>query len=175
MADRAPRNGVLTGTTMLDPVSFRRAMGLFPTGVAIISCGAGESTEAVTANSLTSVSLDPLLLLVSIRSDGKIRGGIERSRRFGVSLLHERQRELSRHFASGDRAQGSAAAALLGGPVGVAGNVLVDDALATLDCELEVQYRGGDHELFVGRVVGLRIGDERRRPLLYHRGGYGLT
>jgi flavin reductase len=157
----------------LDQNSFRVAMSLLPTGVAIVTCGSGDSTQAVTASSLTSVSLDPLLLLISIRSDGKIRSSIESSGRFAVSILHEDQRELSTFFATGDRSIGSEAMRQLGGPVGeTTGSALVDDALAVLECEVQAQHTEGDHELFVGRVLAIRHGDVERAPLVYHRGSY---
>jgi flavin reductase len=156
----------------LDQDSFRVAMGLLPTGVAIVTCGSGENTQAVTASSLTSVSLDPLLVLISIRSDGKIRAAIEDSRRFAVSILHEDQRELSSYFATGDRSLGSEAMRQLGGAVGQTGSALVEDALAVFECEVEAQHTEGDHELFIGRVIAIRHGDVDRRPLVYHRGDY---
>jgi 3-hydroxy-9,10-secoandrosta-1,3,5(10)-triene-9,17-dione monooxygenase reductase component len=147
-------------------------MGLLPSGVAIVTCGSGADTQAVTANSLTSVSLDPLLLLISIRSDGKIRGIIESTRRFAVSILHEDQRELSTYFAAGDRSLGDDAMRELGGDVGETGTALVGDALAVIECEVQAQHTEGDHELFIGKARSIRHGDINRRPLVYHRGDY---
>jgi flavin reductase len=159
-------------TAPLDEQAFRETMGLLPTGVAIVTCGSGADTQAVTASSLTSVSLDPLLVLVSIRSDGKIRGAIEDAGSFAVGILHEAQQELSSGFAAGDRPAGSEAMKALGGTVGQTGTAIVDGALAALECDVQSQYQGGDHELFIGRVRAIRHGDTSRKPLLYHRGDY---
>jgi 3-hydroxy-9,10-secoandrosta-1,3,5(10)-triene-9,17-dione monooxygenase reductase component len=147
-------------------------MGLFPTGVAIVTCGAGEDTQAVTASSLISVSLDPLLMLISIRGDGKIRFAIEQSGKFAVNFLHQGHDVLSARFASHDRPTGHAAMSLLGETVGQTGNTLLANALASLECEVDAQHHGGDHELFIGRVVAISFGDQSLKPLLSHRGHY---
>lgn len=160
------------GVVPLDQESFRVAMGVLPSGVAIVSCGTGANTQAITASSLTSVSLDPLLLLISIRSDGKIRSVIEDSGTFAVSILHSDQQELSGLFAAGDRALGEEALSALGGHTGETGNAVVVDALATLECDVQAQHTEGDHELFIGAVRAIRHGDLDRRPLVYLRGGY---
>lgn len=160
------------GIVPLDQNSFRAAMGLLPSGVAIVTCGSGAQTQAVTASSLTSVSLDPLLLLISIRSDGKIRGAIEEAGSFGVTILHSDQEELSSHFATGDRSTGDEAANRLGGVVGESGTMLAGDGLAVLECEVQAQHTEGDHELFIGRVTTIRHGDLSKPPLVYHRGSY---
>jgi flavin reductase (DIM6/NTAB) family NADH-FMN oxidoreductase RutF len=147
-------------------------MGLFPSGVAIVTCGSGPDTHAVTVNSLTSVSLRPLLLLISIRNDGKIRASIEETRSFAVCILHNDQRDLSTDFAAGDRPTGLSAMDRLGSEVGSAGNVLVADCLVSLECRLQAQYHGGDHELFIGQVHAIAPGQADRGPLVWHRGGY---
>ncbi|GAA3567200.1 flavin reductase family protein [Amycolatopsis ultiminotia] len=158
--------------TAPDSALFRRAMGLFPTGVAVLSHGAGAAARVITANSLTSVSLHPLLVLISVRSDGRFRTGVEDAAGFAVHLLADDQEELAALFAARDRPVGLAAQRRLGAHPGRDGGMVVPAALAGLDCTLERQYPGGDHTIFVGRVQALRIGDEDRSPLLFHRGRF---
>src|ERR671930_508449 len=116
-----------TGPATTDTMAYRRAMGLFPTGVALITVGSRATAEAVTVNSLTSVSLDPMLVLISIRWDGKIRNKIENVGGFCVNILSEEQLPLSDSFARKDRPTGMAATQRLGEVTGVTGNPLVTD------------------------------------------------
>ncbi|MER6916679.1 flavin reductase family protein [Streptomyces sp. NPDC000594] len=156
----------------IDPVVYRTAMGLLPTGVTVITAGCGQGTEAVTASSVTSVSLNPLLLLISVGADGRMRRRIDEHRAFTVNVLAAGQEALSSLFASRRRPSGAEAQLRLGGPVGRTGNVHVDGALLSVDCRLEHRYPGGDHVLFVGRVEALRAPVGQAAPLVYHRGGY---
>lgn len=159
------------------PDAFRRAMGLFPTGVTLITSGSGERTEAMTASSVTSVSLDPLLVLISIGATGRLRTSIENTGAFAVNVLAEGQQELSAQFASRTRPRGLAAQQRLSTAngqalTGTSGAVLVPDAVLALECRTERCYPGGDHVLFLGRVEALHVGAAPREPLLYHRGSY---
>jgi flavin reductase len=151
-----------------DAAAFRVAMGSFPTGVAIIVSGTGDDLCAMTATSLTSVSLDPLLVLVSIRSDGQIRQQIETAGSFTVNILNADQEQMAMHFAQHDRSTGTVALDQLGGFPGPAGGVLVSGALANLECSLETQYVGGDHVLFLGRVRSVHTGGAEL-PLVSYR------
>lgn len=147
-------------------------MGLFPTGVFIVTTGNGDSTSALTVNAVTAVSLDPLLVLVSIGATGRMRPRIEAEGAFGLSMLTDRQSGLCRTFARPDRPEGTAAARLLAatGPVG--GIALVEDALTALECRVHDRVNGGDHVLFLGRVLAIHGGDNGARPLVFHRGRY---
>jgi flavin reductase (DIM6/NTAB) family NADH-FMN oxidoreductase RutF len=155
-----------------DPADFRRAMGLLPTGVAVVTVGSGEETAAVTVGSLVSVSLVPALVLVSIGSTGRLVEAIDRAGGFAVSVLAADQQELSRCFAARDRPHGKAAEERLGGAVGASGHALLGDAVFSLECRTEHRYPGGDHVLFLGRVDALYGADETGAPLVHHRGAY---
>ncbi|MER6535548.1 flavin reductase family protein [Streptomyces sp. 900105755] len=155
-----------------DATVFRRAMGHLPTGVTVITAGSGGATEAVTASSVTSVSLDPLLVLVSIGANGRLRGAIEDAGGFAVNVLAEDQAELSAAFAARDRPRGLTAQERLGGRVGDSGHVLLADAVFSLECRTEHCYPGGDHVLFLGRVGAVHVADPVRPPLIHHQGGY---
>src|SRR5215207_3129519 len=152
--------------------ALRSAMSHFPTGVTVVTSGREERVEGMTANAVISVSLDPLLFLVSVHKDARINPRIKEEGYFAISLLADDQEGLSRLFASPERSSGLPALHSLGGGYGSTGAPLAAGALAAIECELEDIYYGGDHDLFLGRVVEVRLGDTRKGPLLFHEGAY---
>ncbi|WP_424186712.1 flavin reductase family protein [Actinokineospora sp. G85] len=164
-------NGELTAV-LPDSAVFRRAMGLFPTGVALVTRGRGADTQVITVNSLVSVSLDPIMVLISVRTAGRMRSLIADGGTFTVNVLGSDQEELSTLFARRDRPRGEDAAAILGDTVDGAGNVLVPGAVTCLECQVDAQHVAGDHVLFLGKVTTVFLGDSDDRPLLFHRGQY---
>src|ERR687893_731372 len=162
------------GWEVLEPSAdaLRGAMRLFPTGVTVVTSGREERTEGMTANALISVSLNPLLFLVSVHKDARLNPRIKEVGYFAVNILAEDQEGLSRLFASPERSSGLQAIHALGDGYGSTGAPLAAGALAVIECKLEEVYTGGDHELFLGRVVGVRMGDARRGPLIFHEGTY---
>jgi flavin reductase (DIM6/NTAB) family NADH-FMN oxidoreductase RutF len=165
------------GWEVLEPGAdaLKGAMRLFPTGVTVVTSGREERAEGMTANALISVSLDPLLFLVSVHKDARLYPRIKEEGYFAVNILADDQEGLSRLFASPERSSGLPAIHALGGGYGSTGAPLAAGALAVIECELEEIYGGGDHDLFMGRVVAIRMGDVRRGPLVYHEGGYTTT
>ncbi|MCI0386302.1 flavin reductase family protein [Streptomyces sp. CNQ085] len=159
-------------STHPDPDTFRRAMGLLPTGVTVITAGSGEHTEALTVSSVTSVSLAPLLVLVSVGTRGRMLRRIEEHGAFTVNVMARDQEPLSRLFASHDRPVGTEAQRWLGDRVGRTGNVLVEGAVLSVDCRTENRYPGGDHAILLGRVNAVHTAEHRGEPLLHHRGAY---
>lgn len=155
-----------------DASALREAMGTFPTGVTVLTSGHGEDTEGMTANAMISVSLDPPLLLVSVHRETRINPRIKETGSYAVSLLSATQEGLSRLFASPERSSGLSAVRSLGGGYGKTGAPLAAESLAAIECELEEVYPGGDHELFLGRVVAVHMGDTRKGPLIFHEGSY---
>jgi flavin reductase (DIM6/NTAB) family NADH-FMN oxidoreductase RutF len=155
-----------------DAEALRSAMRHFPTGVTVVTSGREERVEGMTANAVISVSLDPLLFLVSVHKDARINPRIREEGYFAVNLLADDQEGLSRLFASPERSSGLQALHSLGGGYSSTGAPLAAGALAAIDCELAEIYAGGDHDLFLGRVVEVRLGDTRKGPLIYHEGGY---
>lgn len=156
-----------------DGDSLRAAMSLFPTGVTVVTAGHGERAEGMTANAVISVSLEPPLFLVSCHRGARITPRIKEEGSFAVNLLGADGEGLSRLFASPERSSGLAAIESLGGGYGPAtGAPLAAGAMAAIECELESVYPGGDHELFLGRVVSVLMGDARKGPLVFHEGGY---
>lgn len=165
----------VTGALLAEPdvAAFRTAMGRFPTGVALLTQGSGEDTIVMTLNSLTSVSLDPMLILVSVKADGRMRPRISRGGSFAVNILAEPQRDLAQEFCRPDRPEGAAAMLRLSAEEGVTGNAVLPAAEACLECVLDAEYGAGDHTLLIGRVVALSQGPSTPDPLLFHQGRFG--
>lgn len=155
-----------------DPSAFRAAMGLFPTGVAIVTTGAGEQAEGMTVNSVISVSLDPLLFLVSIHRAARLNRRLRVEGRYAASILAREHRWLSDLFASPRRPAGLRAIRVLGDVCGVTGVPLVAGAPASIECALEAVFAGGDHDLFLGSVRALAIENPDAEPLVFHKGTY---
>jgi flavin reductase (DIM6/NTAB) family NADH-FMN oxidoreductase RutF len=142
-------------------------LGRFATGVTIITARDPRARPAgMTASSLASVSLQPPLVSVCVDHAAELHDLIVAVPEFVVNILESTQEELSRRFADrhDDRFDG------VGYHVGPEGQILLDGALAHIECERFAEYPGGDHTIIVGRVIG---GDTHEgHPLLYYRGGY---
>ena len=149
---------------------FRRIMGYFATGVSVVTTRQGEEVRGMTANALTSVSLEPLLLLVCVERKGVTHLLLEQGRVFAVNFLREDQEELSRFMA---QPEASAARRLVNVPhrIGKTGAPLLLDCLAFLDCRVTEMYAGGDHTIFLGAVEEGGVVKDGR-PLIFYRGEY---
>ncbi|MDP9349400.1 MAG: flavin reductase family protein [Gemmatimonadota bacterium] len=155
---------------MIDAIEFRRVMGHFATGVAIVTTRdpAGRPC-GLTANAVCSVSIDPTLVLVCVDHRSDSHDCIGSSGVFAVNVLAQEGGEtLARRFSARevqDKFRGVAyAEETTGAPV-------LPGALAWLDCRVVEAHRGGDHTIFLGEVMAA---DAREgSPLLYYRGGYG--
>ncbi|SDQ30211.1 flavin reductase family protein [Thermostaphylospora chromogena] len=156
---------------VIDPTALRRAFGTFATGVTVITTG-GPVPHAMTANSFTSVSLDPPLILVCISKDAVMHQHLSASRSFGVSVLGAHQEATARHFANRYRALGPAQFADVEVVRGdVTGVPLIAGAAAFMECDVWRVYDGGDHTIFIGRVVSVSRQDDCDGLLVY-RGRY---
>lgn len=143
-------------------------MGRFATGVTVLTVnGPGDRPLGMTASSLASVSLVPPLVSVCIDHQAELHDTILAARVFVVNILEGHQESLSRRFADrhDDRFEG------VGYHRSPEGLVLLDGALAHLECERYARHPTGDHTIIIGRVIGGTTGEGR--PLLYYRGGYG--
>ena len=145
---------------------FRDAMGRFASGVVVITTELGSDAHAMTANAFMSGSMEPTLIIVSVACTAKMHEKIERSGKFGVSILAEEQQAASNHFAGRsvpdyppefDR--------LWQVPV-------LADASVQLAAQLKHAYPCGDHTLFVGEVQKLVLSSSKVDPLIYHKGRY---
>ena len=147
-------------------LDFRDCVGAFATGVTVVTSRVGDSFAGMTLNSFTSVSLDPLLVLVSLAHGTRTLEMVHRCDRFAVNVLHRRQRDVALAFAK-------AGAPFPEGHTVVdpAGYLVVMHALAILRCQVSAIHTAGDHDLVVGEVVDFEgSGGE---PLIFHRGAFG--
>ena len=153
----------------MDSRQLRTALGRFATGVTIVTCTDGDGRfVGLTANSFNSLSLNPPLVLWSLRSTSPAMAAFDAAPRFAVNVLAEAQVELSRRFASRaeDRfAEGAWALGEHGSPV-LAG------CAAVFECETVSQQMAGDHRLFIGRV--LACAESALAPLVFQAGHYRL-
>jgi flavin reductase (DIM6/NTAB) family NADH-FMN oxidoreductase RutF len=157
-----------TGNPALDPLRFRTVMGSFPTGVAVVtSLRRDGEPVGLTVNSLTSVSLDPLLLLVCIDHGSASHRAILESGAFAVNLLGEDDSAISDTFARGERGERFAD---LAWDTGRTGSPILADALGWVDCSIHQTHVAGDHTIVVGRVEGFEVSEAW--PLVYHLGRY---
>jgi flavin reductase (DIM6/NTAB) family NADH-FMN oxidoreductase RutF len=150
--------------------SFRDALGLFPTGVAVVTTITGDGTRlGTTVSSFNSVSMSPPLVLFSIaRSSNSFDAWVE-AETYAISILHENQDALSTRFARALTEKWEGTKPLLG----QTGALLIPDALVSFECENFARYDGGDHLILVGMVRALsttNVSDPR--PLVFYRGSY---
>ena len=142
-------------------------MGNFATGITVVTTlGKDGKTYGLTVNSFTSVSLEPILVLICL--DNQLAGlhAFNDSKRFGVSILSETQEYLSRLFAKKDSER--PASIYFEGKTGIP---LLRNSLGVLECETVATYAAGDHIIFVGQVVAAEV-IGTKGPLLYFRGRY---
>jgi 3-hydroxy-9,10-secoandrosta-1,3,5(10)-triene-9,17-dione monooxygenase reductase component len=158
-----------TTASSFDKRSLRDAFGSFATGVTIVTTAGADGTDiGLTANSFSSVSLDPPMVLWSLaRSSGSIEA-FRNNAHFAVHILSADQEALSARFASKgvDRFAGLA---LQRGPDGIP---LLPECMARFACKLAYQYEGGDHVIFVGEIID--FSHSARKPLVFHGGRYGM-
>lgn len=140
---------------VLDRVLLRRAFGTFATGVTVVTTG-GAEPHAMTANSFTSVSLEPPLVLLSVDRRALMHHRLPAARRFAVSVLAAHQEGIARHFADPTRMRGVAEFDRVAWQPGrLTGVPLIAGALARFECELWRTYDGGDHSIFVGLLLSV--------------------
>ena len=147
---------------------FRDVAGRFATGVAVVTCDGPDGPAGLTTNAITSLSLDPLLLLVCFDNDSRTLPAVRAAGRFAVNVLREGQEELARVFASKRIAREKFEAVT---HVVEHGVPVLDGAIAWLACDLRELLPGGDHTIGIGEVTEMDA-DQAGRPLLWFAGGY---
>jgi len=150
-----------------DQEQFRRAMGCFATGVTIITVDYEGGVQGMTANAFSSVSLDPLLVLVCVDQKTKTHAHLHARKRFGINVLAENQRLISEHYADPARVEPWTEARF---DRTEHGTPVLHGALAYLECRLQHAQDAGDHTIFIAEVedVVVRSG----QPLIYFRTAY---
>jgi flavin reductase (DIM6/NTAB) family NADH-FMN oxidoreductase RutF len=149
---------------------FRDALGLFPTGIAVVTAGIEDGTVGgLTVNSFTSLSLEPPLILVALARTISSFPIFERASHFAVSLLREDQRHVSAAFAKSDLAKWHGGHHRSGDLAPI-----IHPNLAAFECEVHARHEGGDHMILIGKVLSFEAdgADASGRPLLYYRGQY---
>jgi flavin reductase (DIM6/NTAB) family NADH-FMN oxidoreductase RutF len=152
----------------LDHVGWRALISNWATGVSVITARSDEGPRGCTANALTSLSLDPLLLLVCFDQESNTLQAVRQSGRFCINILAAGQEAVSRHFAAketdADKFRTAEFANVDGVPV-------LDGVLAWIACEVEHEIPGGDHAIVVSRPYAGETGDGEA-PLIFFRSGY---
>ena len=154
---------------IVDPLVMRDVLGHFASGVTVLTADTAEGPIGFTCQSFSSLSLDPPLVAIAPARTSRTWPQLRALGRFCVNVLAEDQTELSVTFAR------SGADKFAGVPWRPSrlGQPVLEDVVAWIDCELWAEYDGGDHTLVAARVLDLGA-DPGRRPLLFHRGAYGL-
>lgn len=153
---------------MADDNRFREVMSRFVTGVTLVTGRLDGSVHGLTVNAVSSVSLDPPLVLVCLDRGGTSHDPIIASGSFAVSVLARDQEELAHRFARGTHRERFAGVEFHDA---VSGSPVLAGALAWLDCTIRGVHPGGDHSIVVGEVQGCGAGDGD--PLVFFRRGYG--
>ncbi|MEU3766746.1 flavin reductase family protein [Amycolatopsis keratiniphila] len=149
----------------------REVMGQFATGVTVLTAG-GERAHGMTANAVTSVSLEPPMVLCCVSRAARMHEAIVTAGSYAVTVLASDQKELAKYFADWRRPAGIAQFDSVDWTAGPqTGAPLLDGALAWLECELAEVYEGGDHSIFLGKVVASSRGTAQD-SLVFYSGGY---
>lgn len=159
-------------TAAVDETGFRDAMARFATGVAVVTCRVDGTDHAMTANSFTSVSLDPPLVLFCVDEDSRFHEVVTRAETWAVSILAEHQAGRARWFATSSRPLPGQFDSTPTRRGGLSGALLLEGALATVECRAHAQHPAGDHTILVGEVLGLSVDDPDGRPLLWFGHGF---
>ena len=154
---------------IVDPQVMREVMGHFASGVTVVTADTDAGPIGFTCQSFSSLSLDPPLVAFAPARSSRTWPRLREIGRFCVNVLSEGQDDVSQNFAR------SAPDKFAGVPWNPSahGAPVLDDVVAWIDGELWAEYDGGDHTIVVARVLDLGASPDRR-PLLYHRGSYGL-
>ena len=159
-------------TSTVDPDQFRLAMGRFATGVTVLSTFAGGHDHAMTANAITSVSMDPMLVLVCVEIDARFHDAITESGVWGVSVLGAPQRPVAEWLSTQGRPLHGQLDRIPHHRGPVTGVALLDEALATMELRTTAVHPAGDHSIVVGEVVSLSSDEHPAEALVYYRSRY---
>lgn len=162
------------GPDEVDPDAYRQVMGRFATGVSVVTTRVGDIDHAMTANAIMSVSLEPLLMVISVEREARFHDAVIEAAAFGVSLLPESGRATAAWLSTRGRplhGQLDRVNFHRGEQTGMA---LLDDALGTLECRTYDTVRAGDHTLVIGNVLSISITDRPGDALIYYRGAFGV-
>ncbi len=153
----------------IDPKRLRQLLGCFPTGVAVITTNtASGQPMGLTCNSFSSVSLEPPLVLFSLRKASSLVTAFSDADAFAINILSQRQDALSGHFASSKIADKFEGVAWHPGTLGMP---VIDDCLASFECSVHARHDAGDHYIFIGEVKHMGEGSADH-ALVFYKGAY---
>ena len=152
----------------LEPGKFREILGLYATGVTIVVAEVHGQVHAMTANSVTSVSLDPLLMLFCPSRKARIAQDLPGLTRFSINILRQDQQALSTYFAGGWKDSASPPFRFVDSAAGPR----LEGALASIGCRTHSITAAGDHYVVLGEVICLHKGVTPHQPLLFVAGKY---
>ncbi len=150
--------------------AFRDAASKFASGVTVVTSTDGRHVAGITVSAFSSISLNPLLVMISIGHDTGVHDFIRDNRVFAVNVLSESQVELSDRFSDDSRDKIVTRFADLSTRTAATGCPIIEGTIAFFDCRIVDQFIVADHTLFIGRVEA--AGHDRGRPLLYWSRGY---
>jgi len=153
-----------TPNNNIDPIELRNAFGRFATGVTIVTADDGDDKVAFTANSFCSVSLDPALLLICLRNEARALPILKKAGAFAVHFLSEGQSDIAWKCASPDALDRMDHFDCEEGKT-----PYLAETLARFDCTLDEVLSGGDHSIFIGKIIDLEVGGDEG-PLTFYRG-----
>jgi flavin reductase (DIM6/NTAB) family NADH-FMN oxidoreductase RutF len=150
-----------------DPTRFRSAMATLPTGVTIVAASGEDGPAGATANAVSSLSIEPMLMLACLDRGSRTLLAVQAADRFSVSVLHAGQEPVARSFATKAPVAEKWAGVAWSDRDGVPA---IDDALVWLACDLRDVIAAGDHVIVTGEVTDLETGEGD--PLVFHAGEY---
>lgn len=148
----------------MDDRLFRIAMGKFATGVTVLLTEIDGEVHGMTANAFMSVSLDPKLVVISIKDSARMLPKIQSSKKFTVNILSSEQEEVSKVFAGQLKGSHDIKFEKLGD------QSVIPGAIAQVACTVSAEHVEGDHTLFIGKVSDIQVADGN--PLLFFNGRY---
>ncbi len=155
-------------SSSLDTTTFRQTIAQFPTGVSIVAAEVAGEIHGMTANSLASLSLNPMLMLICVDRRAKMAEFMQQAQGFSINVLREDQETLSTYFAGGWKQATPPSFKFVewtGGP-------LLEGCLAAIGCRIQKLIEAGDHWIVIGEIVALHLGVEPHSPLIFHGGMY---
>lgn len=159
-------------TRALDELEYRRVVGRFATGVTVVTAVLDGEHHAMTCNSFTSVSIDPVLVLFCPEKVARFHDVVLAAGQWAVSVLSQSQQDASRQFARRGRRVCDQFTGVPHTYGGLTGAAVLDGALASLECRTVSTTDAGDHTVVIGEVLGLGVPDPQADPLLYFEGRY---
>ncbi|MCZ7575917.1 MAG: flavin reductase family protein [Dehalococcoidia bacterium] len=155
----------------VSPDDFKGALGSWASGVTVVTTKLDGMVYGITVSSFASLSIDPLLITVSLADSNHLPGMIKQSKQFAVSILAADQQDVSAYFARAGRDPQPGFETPVKAKPWHTGSPIIEGAIAHLDCNLEQAFQGGDHTIVVGRVAGAAF-DPSKQPLVYFRRAY---